>query len=137
LEIHIMNAWQQTWREGFAPRLSTAGLRALQQALIDDDPRLVQGVTTSPPALETLGDWSVEAACALTFCGWQGEGLDTVEKAMGYFERLCREADEALGEPAACRLFLHWFDETPRAQMRRELLAEAQRVLADRSAAAA
>ena len=31
---------------------------------------------------------------------------------------------ERLGEPAACRWFLNWFDDTPRDQMRRELLAE-------------
>jgi hypothetical protein len=132
-----MQLWQKVWRQGFAPRLSTAGLEALQRALIEDDPRLLQGVTTSPPALETLGDWSVEAACALTYCGWQGDGLDTVGKAIDFFECACRQADKALGEPAACRLFLHWFDETPRAEMRRRLLAEVQRALGERRAAAA
>jgi hypothetical protein len=48
-----------------------------------------------------------------------------------------READRALGEPGACRLFLRWFDETPRAEMRRQLLPEVQRALAERRAAAA
>jgi hypothetical protein len=132
-----METWHQVWRRGFVPRLSTAGLEALERALIDDDGRLVQGVTTSPPALETLGDWSVEAACALTYCGWQGDGLGTVSEAIRFFERACRQADKALGKPAACRLFLHWFDETPRSEMRRQLLAEVQRALADRRAVAA
>jgi hypothetical protein len=132
-----MKTWQQVWRRGFAPRLSTPGLEALERALLDDDGRLVQGITTSPPALETLGDWAVEAACALTYCGWQGDGLDTVSKAIRFFERTCREADRALGESAACRRFLHWFDETPRAEMRRQLLAEVQRALGERRAAAA
>jgi hypothetical protein len=132
-----MRTWQQVWRIGFARQISTAGLAALERALVHDDPRLVQGVTTSPPALETLGDWEVEAACAVSYCAWQGEGLATVQQAMGFFERVCREADEAMGEPAACRLFLHWFDETPRAEMRRLLLAEVRRALAERRAAAA
>jgi hypothetical protein len=132
-----MNLWQNVWRQGLAPQLSTAGLEALERALMSDDARLVQGVTTSPPALESLSDWEVEAACALTYCGWQGERLGTVAEALSFFERVCRLADEALGEPAACRLFLHWFDETPRAEMRRQLVVEVQRALAARRAAAA
>jgi len=133
----MMQLWQNIWRRGFVPRLSTAGLEALARGLLADDNRLIQGVTTSPPGLETLGDWNVEAACALTYCGWQGEGLNTVSAAISFFERLCRAADETLGEPAACRLFLHWFDATPRAEMRRQLLAEVQRALAERHTVAA
>lgn len=132
-----MQLWRHVWRQGLAPQLSTAGLEALERALISDDARLVQGVTTSPPALESLGDWEVESACALSYCGWLGDGHATVAKALGYFEHVCGLADQALGEPAACRLFLHWFDETPRADMRRQLLAEVQRALAERRAVAA
>ncbi len=39
-------------------------------------------------------------------------------------------------EPAACRWFLNWYDETPRHEMRRCLLAEVNRVLARRAACA-
>ena len=42
------------------------------------------------------------------------------------------EADTRLGEPAAVRYFLNWFDDTPRDEMRRQLLAEVNRALAER-----
>lgn len=127
-----MEAWRLVWRRGLAPELSTAGLEALREALIADDPRLTQGSTTTPPPLMTVLDWPVEAACALGYCGWQGDGLETVGEVEEYFARVCFEADQRLGEPAACRRFLNWFDETPRDEMRRELLAEVEQTLAER-----
>jgi hypothetical protein len=69
-------------------------------------------------------DWLVEAACALGFCGWQGESLATVGEVEEFFARVCFEADHRLGEAAACRHFLNWFDDTPRNVMRHALLAE-------------
>jgi hypothetical protein len=127
-----IESWRMVWREGFAPVLSTAGLVALQQALRSDDHRLTQGSTTTPPPLMCVQDWPVEAACALGFCGWQGEDLETVGEVEEFFARACFEADERLGEPAACRWFLNWFDDTPRDQMRKLLLEEVERVLAER-----
>jgi hypothetical protein len=129
-----MESWQKVWREGLAPQLSTAGLEALQAALLNDDVRLLQGATTSPPPLQCVQAWPVEGACALSWCGWQGDGLESVAEVEEYFAQRCFEADHLLGEPAACRWFLNWFDETPRDQMRRLLLAEVHRTLAQRSA---
>jgi hypothetical protein len=37
---------------------------------------------------------------------------------------MCYEIDQKLGEPAGCRWFLNWYDETSREQMRKELSAE-------------
>jgi hypothetical protein len=127
-----MESWRKVWRDGLAPHLSTAGLEALRRALLADDGRLVQGATTVPPPLMCVQDWPVEAACVLGFCGWQGDGLETVGEVEEFFARMCFEADKALGEPAACRWFLNWFDETPRAEARQELLAEVNRTLAQR-----
>jgi hypothetical protein len=76
----------------------------------------------------------VEAACGLGYCGWQGDGLETVAEVEEFFARTCFEADQRLGEPAACRWFLNWFDETPREEMRRQLLPEVNRSLAQRLA---
>ena len=133
-----MNTWQKVWREGLAPRLSTAGLHALRRALVADDEHLLQGDTTMPPCLESLQDEAVAAACAVGFCAWQGgEGLFTVAQVNAQFERICWGADVALREPAACRVFLHWFDQTPRKEMRRQLLEEVNRTLEERRAAAA
>ena len=127
-----IESWRMVWRDGFAPVLSTTGLLALRDALQTDDPRLSQGSTTTPPPLMCVQDWPVEAACALGFCGWQGESLETVGEVEEFFARSCFEADQRLGEPAACRWFLNWFDDTPRDQMRVELLAEVERSLIER-----
>jgi hypothetical protein len=129
-----MESWRKVWREGLAPLLSTPGLEALQRALATDDGRLLQGATTTPPPLQCVQDWPVEAACGVGYCGWQGDHLETVAEVEEYFARVCFEVDQALGEPAACRWFLNWFDETPREEMRRELLAEVARSLAQRRA---
>ena len=132
-----MDSWRQVWRDGLAPLISTRALEVLRTALVNDDGRLMQGATTSPPPLQCVQDWPVESACALGFCGWQGEGLETVAEVEEYFARLCFEVDQRLGKPAACRWFLNWFDEAPRDEMRRQLLAEVQRTLAQRLAAVA
>ena len=127
-----MESWKNTWRKGVAPLLSTGSLEVLRQALVSDDPRLLQGATTTPPPLQCVQDWPVEAACALGFCGWKGDGLETVAEVEEFFARMCFEIDQQMGEPAACRWFLNWFDDTPREEMRRELLVEVQRALARR-----
>lgn len=129
-----MEAWRQVWRHGLAPSLPLEGLRALERALRTNDPRLAQGATTTPPPLQCVLDWPVEAACAVGFCAWQGEGLESVGEVESYFARCCFEADQRLGEPGASRRFITWFDETPREVMRRELLAEVRRLIAERTA---
>jgi hypothetical protein len=126
-------AWRKCFREGFAPHLSTHALEVLKKALVEDDPRLLQGATTSPPPLQCVRDWPVEAACAISFCGWQGEGLKTVEEVEQYFADQCFQADQALGEPAGARWFLNAFDDTPRDEMRRLLAEEIQNILAQRA----
>ena len=127
-----MESWQKVWRDGVAPLLSTPALEALRRALVEDDTRLVQGSTTTPPPLQCVQDWPVEGACALGFCGWQGDGLETVGEVEEFFARMCFEIDQRLGEPAGCRWFLNWFDETPRDAMRQDLLGEVNLALAAR-----
>jgi hypothetical protein len=106
--------WRRVWRKGIAPFLSEKALEALQRALVSDDARLTQGITTVPTHTRSVQDWPVHNACALAFCGWQGEGLETVAEVEEFFARVCFEIDERLGEPAACRWFLNWFDDSPR-----------------------
>lgn len=118
-------SWQLVWEKGFQPQFSTAALESLAQALETDDPRLTQGSTTTPPPLLCISDWPVEACCPVTFCGIPAE--EWAETAVGqaeeFFAKACWQADTALGEPAACRWLLNWIDDTPRPQMRSELLA--------------
>lgn len=132
-----MESWRKVWREGLVPHLSTASLEALRTGLMGDDPQLLQGATTTPPPLQCVQDWPVEAACALGYCGWRGERLETVAEVEEFFARACFEADQRLGEPAACRWFLNWYDDTPREQMRRLLLEEVDLALAERRAPSA
>ncbi len=130
-------AWQRVWRAG-ASLLPTAGLEALAVALETDDPRLLQGATTSPPPLRVVEDWDVEAACLVGFCHWQdGTGKTTVHDVEEMFAKWAFAVDQVLGEPAGCRWFLQWADETPRDQMRAALLPEIRRELARRKVGAA
>ena len=71
------------------------------------------------------------------YCAWRGDGCATVGEVEAFFIRTCRIADDTLGEPAACRFFLNWFDETPRSEMRRQLLQEINWALNQRYAKAA
>ena len=122
--IQPIEAWRKCWREGFAPGLSRKGLEALKFALETDDPRLIQGATTSPPALISVIDWDCEAACAISLAGWLGDDNRTVSEVSDLFAKQCYEADIRLGYNGACRYFLNWFDNTPRAEMRFQLLQE-------------
>jgi hypothetical protein len=87
----MLAGWRLVWREGLAPILPTAGLEALARALRDDDPRLTQGSTTTPPPLMCVAGWPVEAACAVGFCGWQdGTGeRTTVQEVEEFFAAKC------------------------------------------------
>ena len=127
-----MESWRKVWRDGLASLISLPGLEALRTALSNDDARLLQGATTTPPPFQCVQHWPVEAACVLGYCGWQGEELESVAEVEEYFASLCFEVDQRLGELAACRWFLNWFDETPRDEMRTLLLAEVDRTLANR-----
>lgn len=124
-----MESWRHTFRAGIVPFLSTPGLRALEQALITDDPRLLQGKTTEPPPLQCVQDWPVEAACFVGYAAWQGDGLKTVGEVEEAFAKCLFDADQRLGEPAGVRWFLNPFDDWPREQMLASLLPEVQRAL--------
>ena len=154
-----MESWRDTWRRGFAPVLSTDGLRILAEALRTDDPRLIQGSTSIPaPAYASAAgvrDLLVEAADFLGFVATTQAGgfVCTAEEYRArdgapphtnpnaakvgvideFWANTCLAADRHLGEPHGCRWLLNWFDDTPRDEMRRELLAEVERELAARA----
>jgi len=134
VEVTTLESWRYTWREGIVPQLSRRHLQVLRDGLVNNDSRIVQGATCQPPPLQYVRDWPVEAACGLGYCGWQGDNLGTVAELEEFFARVCFEIDQRLGEPAACRWFLNWFDETPRELMIAALLAEVERALAQHDA---
>lgn len=128
-----METWRRVWRGGVAPSLSYRGLLALKKALLDDDSRLIQGATTTPPPLRCVWDWPTEAACAIAYCGWIGDKVSsTVGDVEEYFAKACFEIDQRLDQPAGCRYFLTWYDETPRAEMIRDLSQEVESSITDK-----
>jgi hypothetical protein len=124
-----MEAWRNVWRKAIVPLAPLEGLIALRKALEDDSPKLLQGVTCQPPPLMCVQDWDCEASDALSFLFWQA-GLDTVGEVGEAFARACFEIDQRLGEPAACRWFLNWWDETPRGTAIENLLPEVDLAIA-------
>jgi hypothetical protein len=129
--------WQKVVRDGIAPLLSTAALEALEDALSRNDPRLIQGDTTSPMPEPRLADYPCEAACALGYAGWISDGLQTVGEVEEFFVRMVLAIYARLGGPGFCQPFFAWFDDTPRRTMRKLLVGEVRRVLARRRLASA
>ncbi len=127
-----MESWKRVWREGVAPNLSEKALLALQRGLMTDDPHLLQGATTTPPPLQCVADWPCEGGCLLAYPCWQGEGLSTIREVEEAFAQLCYQADQVLGEPAAVRWLLNWWDESPRQEVFRLLGTEVDLALSQR-----
>lgn len=119
-----MQAWKRVWREGLLPSISTPGLQALERGLATDSSELVQKATTSPPPMQVVQDWNVEAADAIAYAAWKGDGCNTVSEAEEAFAVVCWQCDEKLGEPAICRKFLNFWDDEPRNEVFQKLLYE-------------
>jgi hypothetical protein len=132
--VENTTAWRRVWKE-VAALLPTPGLRALHQGLVDKDPALTQGSTVSPPPLQALLDWPIEGGCLIVYGAWKSGEIETVGEAEEYFAKICYAVDRKLGEPAASRYLANWFDDAPRDEMRRELLAELDLVLFQRTVA--
>lgn len=130
----LLPAWKKVFREGLLPHVGGVELRTLRRLVIEDDKRLLQGATTTPPPLMCVQDWPVEAACLTGMCGWakltDGELSEvTVGEVKEYFARMCYSIDQTVGEPGGCRHLLNWWDETPRDEARRKLLSEIELAL--------
>lgn len=150
-----MTSAELVFKKGFAPHLSDRHLEVLLAACEKDDPRLTQGSTTTPPPLPLpfmcVQNWPVESACALAFCGTDDFGgfcpaderknpesvkaHAKVGEVEEFFAGKCFDADNTLGDPAACRHFLNWFDDTPRDEMRATLAGWCRDVLRGRTTA--
>ncbi len=127
-----MESWRLVFRTALVPLLSTESLVALEQALVSDAKELIQGATTNPPPMQVLGHWPVEAACPLAYCGWRGDGLETVAEVEEFFSKMSYAADQRLGEPGGIRHFLNPVDEWPRQEMIDNLLPEVRLALQER-----
>jgi hypothetical protein len=116
----------------FLTLVSEESLAALEDGLRTGDGRLVQKTTTSPPPMPCVSDWPCEGACLVGYCGWRGDGLETVGEVEEYFARMCFEIDRAIGEAAGCRWLLNWYDESPMAEVVAEVIPAIHRERARR-----
>jgi len=127
----VLEAWRRAFRVGIAPQLTRKGLQGLAKALAQNDARLLQGATTSPPPLQGLAAEPVQKCCPLCFALLDGKAPDAV--SVGEMEFLfaaaCWETDKLLGEPGAFRYFLNAVDEWTREQLIANLLPEVRREL--------
>jgi hypothetical protein len=127
-------SWKRVWRVGLAPQFTVRGLEGLKLALEQDRRSLITGATMQPPPLMCNQNDQVEACCPLCYAlldGLRPEAV-SVGPLEERFAEACFRADQLCGEPAVVRYFLNWVDETPREQMRRELMAEVKRNLDER-----
>jgi hypothetical protein len=123
--------WQRVFREALVPLLSRNELLILRDALERDEPTLLQGQTVSPPGLECVWDWPVEGACLIAYPAWKGRGLTTVGEVESAFAQLVSQIDACFPRPDPLGAFAltNFFDDRPRPEMRRALVAEIDRVL--------
>jgi hypothetical protein len=94
---------------------------------------LVQTYSTRPVFDGDRQDAVCEGGCAVSFpsivCGVKPAA--TVSEVEEQFADACFAADRALGEPAACRHFLNWFDDADRADALSTLARWCRELLAD------
>ncbi len=128
-----MESWRIIWRRGISPLLTWEHLTVLRQALLIDDPRLLQGATTIPPPMTIVASNPCEAADPIGFCHWIADGQENVADVEEFFARVCFECDQRIQEPAACRWFINFWDESPREEARALLLGEVARALDERA----
>jgi hypothetical protein len=133
-EQEPLESWRKVFREGIVPQVSVAGLQNLAQALERDDPRLLQGVTSNPPALACMANDPVEGCCA--WCFLLLDHKRPYQVSVGAldqrFAESCFKASQLCGEAGSARYFLNFLDETPRDEMRKLLLVEVLAALVGR-----
>lgn len=128
-----MKMWRKVFINGIAPSISNSGLVQLIKELAMEPSSLIQRETVFPEPIAPNMDRPVEAACAIGFCGWKGEGCETVAEVIEYFSRVCYETDQRLCEEAGCRWFINWFDDTDMEIVREELTSAIVDVLRTRA----
>jgi len=129
-----MEPWREVFRDGLAPTLTTSQLQALAVGLRTDDPALVQGATTCPPALHSVREWPCQGGCLISYAGWKADGIETVGGVDEFFNQTCKSIFDRTNLYSASRALVNWFDDNPRAEVFRELLPEVERALTLRSA---
>ncbi len=124
-----MESWRLVLTEGFFPQWSRQTLERALKALEEDNPKLTQGSTTTPPPLQCVQDWPCEACDLIAFCSVDDPFGSTVGEVEEGFAQSAFTADQLLGEPAACRWWLNHFDDSPRIRVFTETAAAIRKEL--------
>ena len=129
-----MEAWRKTWRDGFAVVLPIQGLVGLLAALEKDDQRLLTGATCWPPPLQSCQNDFTEKACGIAWAAAYGAPDSyPVGELETLFAKACWDASALLGDGSACRYFLSYWDETPREQLRKQMIPELRLAISNRA----
>ena len=124
--------WLRVFVDGFAPNMTDDELNAIRDGLVNNDHRILQGATTDPVPLPCVHDWPCNGSCPVGFAKLGTNPEATVGEVESFFADKCYSCDRILGEPAACRFFLNWWDDTPRDEARLSLLEAVDDALAKR-----
>lgn len=126
-------SWQKVFRDGFAPEMTMDELLAVREALVINDPLMIQDATVEPELSEFVQPCG---ACFVSYGLWKANRLSTTMEVSDMFARRCQLADNRLGFHSAIRFFLNWFDETPRQEVFAKLLVEVDAVISERTSTA-
>lgn len=111
-----MEAWRYCLQHGLLPLLEADTIGAMLAAL--QGGQVAPGDTCIPEPLQANADLPVTECCIMALPGLLahgGFGQATVGQVETAFARLCGQVDARLGQPAATRYLINWFDETPPA----------------------
>lgn len=123
-----MSIKEITWRDVWSAActyFTTKGLEALKASLEGGGKDIVQQLTVLPSSYRLFGKLLPEKACPIAYCGWQGGiGIEVVDELEMFFAQICFDLETVFNEPCVIRYFLKWFDNAPREEAIKLLLAE-------------
>ena len=115
----------ESWKKSFAHIADVCGVPALQvlrTAVSENYCSLIQGTTVAYEPATNPGDRTVCGACAVGYMYWKADDMDFADDVEEAVAATFSEVAKKAGWDRAPDLFTNWYDETPRDEMRRELL---------------
>lgn len=122
--------WRLVLRAGLFPSLGTTKLRELRTALVNRDPRLIQGNTTIPMKSHQENG-PCQKACLIAFGGFL-YGLSTVDEIEAYFCDVFWGIATRLKGLQSCFTLMNWWDSTNREYAESQVIQEIDQELSRR-----
>jgi hypothetical protein len=117
--------WKYVLRQGILPQLGRGQLDALLKGLREDDPCLISGRTSEPPAYDANRHKTPSACCLIAYPYWRTTPGMTVEALHDAMGDACIRA-KALAGDHVYRLLAAWDSDENHAAFRKEVLAEVE-----------